>query len=371
MIHRSKAWAFLFALPWLALNLATAIPAQAAEDAPGLKDAKGLIEAEAAVIAKYAHRLGTFKGFTFETPERTKADGYRLVCKFEFKSVFDNAFVTTLAFTFDDAGRFKDPVSVVGTTNHNPLAKPFKGADRLGLGKKELTKALEAAGDSDLAKRAKKSDAQRRCELYLRMRSEDRLSLMRAAPPATVKSSPEPKAAPPATAKADPVPRPPPVKDEAAERTRRTQGRARALIENRDRAELILACSHPTAKYQEVKLLETRGVMNTRTREPLPEQFALLYQFRWLSSFDNSTNTTDLFFFFDGTGTLRGLQVSGSTGLVEPFTLAELALGIVKDALLSKLDEKGTEEDKRLARDLLEAADARGLLRLYLKTCQD
>ena len=336
-------------------------PARSAEPT-GVQKGRQLIEEEAKTIARYVHPTATLKSADFVSAEPAALGGFLITYRLNFLSVFKNRFATSLTFEVDQAGHFPGQITAVVTTNKNPAATPFAGADRLGTGKELRLDPLIAA-NPELVRRLKKLDAQSRCELHLRLRSEDRQAKW-----AVVNTRTAQKLA------LQEVER---MQEEAerasrakAERSRKVASRATSLVEHPDRTKQILGCAYPTATFVDVKLVDTCTVFDTNSRLIRPDHFALLYRFGWKSLFDSS-HTTELHFFFDATGTLYDIQTSGTTAVNQPFTTAEAVLGLGKSVILNQIDERGTQDDRDLARVLLSQANVRGLLVLSLKCSQD
>jgi hypothetical protein len=143
--------------------------------------------------------------------------------------------------------------------------------------------------------------------------------------------------------------------------------RARAYLENEERAKGILFFAHPTAEFQKLKLVQTDQVVDENNKV-LRGHFVLTYRFSWKSGLFQDNHTTDLDFFFDAKGRFYKIDVGekGTTTFIEPFTAANLVVKAVKDGLIKKVDKEGTAADRKLVRQLLQDADARGLLEWIL-----
>src|SRR5262249_43440910 len=133
-------------------------------------------------------------------------------------------------------------------------------------------------------------------------------------------------------------------------------------------ARMALSYMHPTATYKGVDFIAMTGVKGAGD-QLIPGQFALHYRYRWVGAFDNA-NTTDAVFLFDERGRLYDVQAGTTTSLFAPFEGADLIIGVVKDALIAEIDRGNDDEAKKLVRNLIARADARGLLTLVLRVRQ-
>lgn len=98
--------------------------AMADEEPAAVRKARQLLEPEQAVILFVAHPAGKFIDAEFEG-SRAKGKDHILTYKFNFDNVVGNRCATTIAFTFDEDGIYKDCRS----TSRQGVAPPFIAAD--------------------------------------------------------------------------------------------------------------------------------------------------------------------------------------------------------------------------------------------------
>jgi hypothetical protein len=143
---------------------------------------------------------------------------------------------------------------------------------------------------------------------------------------------------------------------------------ARRYLEGGGVPRMALSYMHATATFKGMDYVDQTGV-NDGSGRPIPGQFALHYRFRWVGLFDNA-NSTDACFLFDERGRLYDVQATRTTSVFKPFEGADVIIGLVKDALIAEIDRGKDDEAKKLVRDLIARADARGLLTLVLRVRQ-
>jgi hypothetical protein len=142
---------------------------------------------------------------------------------------------------------------------------------------------------------------------------------------------------------------------------------AKTFLSNVSRAKGILFFCHPTATYQSVKVLGDGGV--TQNGRQVPGAFHVKVQYTWKNLF-NDRNTSDLIFFFDEDGHLTELQAGRTTSLFAQFSAADVVISAIKDELMKEVAKWKDARARRLAVDLINKADARGLLTLILQQDQ-
>lgn len=133
--------------------------------------------------------------------------------------------------------------------------------------------------------------------------------------------------------------------------------KAVSVIENPDNASTILKFLHFFSDYQAFKYLETDRV--TENDQTVSGQSALVYRF-YCTDGDN----TDVAFFVNQSGQIYQTKVIRSTGV--PFVGANISIQVLGRVVVNS-DDKMTAEDRQRALDLVEKADAHGLMDLWLE----
>jgi len=115
---------------------------------------------------------------------------------------------------------------------------------------------------------------------------------------------------------------------------------------------LIAFFAHPTGKLQTLQLVETKNIDGG---------FILTYQFNYKHPFGDFYSKID--FRFDGDGNYRTASPRASSGLTDAFDSANVVISWAKEELLKNPEFR----DNKVVRDLIERADAKGLLGFMLK----
>jgi hypothetical protein len=131
--------------------------------------------------------------------------------------------------------------------------------------------------------------------------------------------------------------------------------RAAEFVE--DEAETIALFAHPTADFQEVTI--------HRTNKLRDGGFEVVASFNYVSAFGNEFYSK-LALRFDEDGNYNSCRTVATNGVVGPFTAVKLVLDAVKE--LIKDDEN--LRDNPTVQDLIDKADAMGLVNIILKARQ-
>jgi hypothetical protein len=141
--------------------------------------------------------------------------------------------------------------------------------------------------------------------------------------------------------------------------------KARAFLDATKRGEFVTGFCHFGMKYQGHKYSEMRTVQDAGGRK-VASHFALVYDYKW-----GDDGETRLGFLCDARGNVYKTQAMASNGIVQrPFAVANLSIKLVGEALYDALKEKLSDDDRRLLRQLIDDADAQGLMHLGLRVQQ-
>jgi hypothetical protein len=138
--------------------------------------------------------------------------------------------------------------------------------------------------------------------------------------------------------------------------------RAHNFLQDRQNATSILSFLHFGASYRGHELTKIEGVVDSAGNR-VDGDFALVYRFHW-----EDDGVTDVIFFCNGRGQIYDSQIEYSNGVIStPFALANISIQFVGRLVINS-DDKMSESDRELAIKLIDKADARGLLNLWLIT---
>ena len=141
--------------------------------------------------------------------------------------------------------------------------------------------------------------------------------------------------------------------------------RAASFLETKESGVSILEFLHLGKEYRGHRFKELRPVVDG-DGDQIPGFFALVYRFHW-----GTDGYTDLGFLCDAGGSVYKLEVAGTNAIInEPFLGATISIKFLGGMLMGALAEKLDEQDRRALKQLVEAADAQGLLTLGLRLKQ-
>lgn len=142
--------------------------------------------------------------------------------------------------------------------------------------------------------------------------------------------------------------------------TAQTQ-RAKGFLDNDQNARNVLSFIHLYADYHGHEFLRETGVKDG-DGNPVPGQVALVYRYHW-----EDDGVTDVAFFVDQSGTIVGTWLGNDNGVLsQPFALANLSIQVLGRMVINS-DDKMSQNDRELAIKLVDQADARGLMNLWLR----
>jgi hypothetical protein len=127
----------------------------------------------------------------------------------------------------------------------------------------------------------------------------------------------------------------------------------------------VLAFLHYGARYRGHDFIETDSVVDGLGRR-IDGKFALRYQFRWADD-----GVTDLAFLCDSDGAVYRVQVlSTNAELSQPFTFANLAIRVMGNLVVASAKGHMSEIERQLIQKLVDNADAKGLMEIWLRIQQ-
>jgi hypothetical protein len=140
--------------------------------------------------------------------------------------------------------------------------------------------------------------------------------------------------------------------------------KATRQLDQRARAERILSFLHFGSTYSDHKQTG-RGKVMTRDNRERVGHFYLEYKFDWKVGRDTGSTTAS--FFFDEKGILYDVMIDKTTAeFNQPFLLANLSIKILGETVYALLKDDLSTADRRVIRELIDEADAKGLLKFTL-----
>jgi hypothetical protein len=133
--------------------------------------------------------------------------------------------------------------------------------------------------------------------------------------------------------------------------------KAATVIENTDNASTILKFLHFFSDYKGFQYLETDRVIDDYG-QTISGRSALVYRF-----FCTDGDNTDVVFFVNQSGQIYQTKISRSTGV--PFLGANFSIQVLGH-LVANSDDKMTAEQRQRANELVNKADAHGLMDFWL-----
>jgi hypothetical protein len=140
----------------------------------------------------------------------------------------------------------------------------------------------------------------------------------------------------------------------AADYTQPALDRAHSFLRTEARGREVLSFVHSGADYHGHKYVETI---------PLDYGFALVYRFWW-----EDDGVTDVAFLCDPRGNLSRVQIMSTNAfLSQPFLVANASIAVLGHSLIELYKDKLSDDDRRQLHDLVNKADAKGLLEFRLR----
>jgi hypothetical protein len=136
------------------------------------------------------------------------------------------------------------------------------------------------------------------------------------------------------------------------------------LMNDKSRAKGILLFLHFGATYVDHNLTDSGNV--TLNGKILPGHFFLAYTFDWKVGQDGGATTIQ--FFFDDNGALTTVKVARTNAILnQPFALANVGIKALGEVIKGSDGFKNmSATEQRLIGDLIDTANAKGLLELIL-----
>jgi hypothetical protein len=135
---------------------------------------------------------------------------------------------------------------------------------------------------------------------------------------------------------------------------------AQSVLDNRENAVTILNYLHFGSDFKGYKYLDYFNVYDSNGN-PVT---ALVYRYYW----ENDGDYTDVIFYCNQAGTIYATKVRKTTAILnQPFLVANLSIQILGNALIESNKDSMSPADLDAARRLVRAADAQGLLNLWLR----
>lgn len=136
---------------------------------------------------------------------------------------------------------------------------------------------------------------------------------------------------------------------------------ARSFLDTRQSASSILDFVHFGADYRGHQFLHATQVVD-RNNNVIAGEFALVYRYYWADD-----GKTDLTFFCSPSGQILEARVTSTNAVWnQPFALANLSIQVVGRMVVNS-DHNMSDEDRKEIIELVDRADAQGLLNLWLR----
>lgn len=137
--------------------------------------------------------------------------------------------------------------------------------------------------------------------------------------------------------------------------------RVRGILDKQQNGQSILEFVHFGADYHGHTFLHETSV-NDKDGNDVPSERAVIYRYYW-----EDDGVTDIAFFYDARGNIVGSYiVKTNAGWSQPFVFANLSIKVVGRMVVNS-DDKMSDADRKLALELIDRADAQGLLNLWLR----
>jgi hypothetical protein len=145
--------------------------------------------------------------------------------------------------------------------------------------------------------------------------------------------------------------------------------RARQFLDSDSRGRAVLGYLHAGATYTGHRLVATLAVEDAQGKR-LDGQFALRYRFDWKIPLGDNTTTAD--FLFDRAGRFYGISGERTTSVVNrPYDLANLTIKVLGESVYQAAKERMTETDRKWVRQIIDDANAKGMLEWSLRFQQN
>jgi hypothetical protein len=140
------------------------------------------------------------------------------------------------------------------------------------------------------------------------------------------------------------------------------QDNAGRFLRTEDRGKESLSYIHFGADYHGHEYLRTVSVLDGQG-SPIPGQFALVYRFNW-----EDDGITDVAYLCDASGYVYKVQIMSTNAVLsQPFVLANAAIKLLGNAFIQANKDKMSELERKVVQELVDKADAKGLLEWSLQ----
>jgi hypothetical protein len=146
------------------------------------------------------------------------------------------------------------------------------------------------------------------------------------------------------------------------------QQKAKAFLDNYDRANFVLVMAQFGAKLQSYQITGPFAV-NNQFGMPIPGEFGYRVEYRWER---NGNGTSTIAFMFDQFGNLKNLYADQTPipSIIPEFGFSNLAVGIAKAAIERDLHNVQDPQLKQFLQQVLQSTDSRTLTLGVLKLGQ-
>jgi hypothetical protein len=140
--------------------------------------------------------------------------------------------------------------------------------------------------------------------------------------------------------------------------------RAHDFLKTAARGRDVLSYMHFGSRYDGHSYRESRFV--TREGRRVPGHFALVYRYKW-----QGNGLTDVAFLCDARGDVYEVQAIWTNAVLnQPWVSANLTIKVLGGALAELFKDKMTEKERQDLQQLIEDANAKGMLEWSLKIQQ-
>ena len=141
--------------------------------------------------------------------------------------------------------------------------------------------------------------------------------------------------------------------------------KAKAYVDPADTGKVILNYVHMGSRYGGHNFVETRNVQDGQARI-LAGYFALIYRFNW-----ENDGATDVAFLCTPAGKIYDIQTTWTNAVLnQPYLTANLTIQVLGNARMELFKNNMQEDERRELQQLINGADARGLLVWVVKMTQ-
>ncbi|MEM6394293.1 MAG: hypothetical protein AAF797_16125 [Planctomycetota bacterium] len=141
--------------------------------------------------------------------------------------------------------------------------------------------------------------------------------------------------------------------------------RASRYLASRKTAGFALTMMHVTSDLNDAYTLKVEPVIAQGERQR--GAFKITVRHHWVSSWDGERSTSDLVYYFNAAGQFYAVQAGHDDCTAPPFVGANLWMTVLGNLVLEMIDEQENPRIRWTVQQLVDRADARGLLEFALK----